>query len=171
VANGQLTGMRGVFLVAAELAARGLIVSPTSRSARGADLLATAPDCRTVYSIQVKTNARNFGFFLVGQHDATIKSESHVFVLVNIRYNNTEYFVIPSIELALLVHEVTSRTGTKWYEVRRNEIIATASKTNGHTSMVEDLIIPIKFVANVGMHCDPSRVKGVGNPTFLPERS
>ena len=35
----QLSGMRGVYLVAAELVARGFIVSVTSRSAAGADLL------------------------------------------------------------------------------------------------------------------------------------
>ena len=37
----QQTGTRGVFLVAAELASRGLIVSPTSRNSFGADLLVT----------------------------------------------------------------------------------------------------------------------------------
>jgi hypothetical protein len=41
VSKGQRTGMRAVFQVAAELAARGLIVSPTSLSAFGADLLVT----------------------------------------------------------------------------------------------------------------------------------
>jgi hypothetical protein len=33
--NKQITGMRGVYLVAAELAKHGFIASPTSRSARG----------------------------------------------------------------------------------------------------------------------------------------
>ena len=37
----QLTGMRGVYLVAAELTRLALIVSPTSRSAQVADLLVT----------------------------------------------------------------------------------------------------------------------------------
>ena len=37
----QLTGMRGVYLVAAELSRLGFIASPTSRSAIGADILAT----------------------------------------------------------------------------------------------------------------------------------
>jgi len=39
--KGQQTGMRAVYLVAAELVGRGLIVSPTSRNAFGADLLVT----------------------------------------------------------------------------------------------------------------------------------
>ena len=82
--KGQLTGMRGVYLVAAELSKRGFVVSPTSRSARGADLLATDPDCHKAFSVQVKTNARTFGFFLVGKHAASVRSESHIFVLVNI---------------------------------------------------------------------------------------
>jgi hypothetical protein len=38
-AKGYLTGMRGVYLVAAELSRLGFVVSPTSRSAVGADLL------------------------------------------------------------------------------------------------------------------------------------
>jgi hypothetical protein len=37
----QLTGMTGVYLAAAELSRLGFVVSPTSRSARGADLLVT----------------------------------------------------------------------------------------------------------------------------------
>ena len=36
----QLTGMRGVYLVAAELSRLGFIASPTSRSAVGSDILA-----------------------------------------------------------------------------------------------------------------------------------
>jgi hypothetical protein len=44
----QTSGMRGVYLVASELARNGLITSPTSRSARGADILATTSDCNRV---------------------------------------------------------------------------------------------------------------------------
>ena len=53
----QLTGMTGVYLAAAELSHRGFIVSPTSRSARGADLLVSDQDCQKAWSVQVKTNA------------------------------------------------------------------------------------------------------------------
>jgi hypothetical protein len=40
--------MRGVYLVAAELSRLGFIVSPTSRSAAGADLLVTSSSCSRV---------------------------------------------------------------------------------------------------------------------------
>ncbi|MBA7572724.1 hypothetical protein ES708_14510 [subsurface metagenome] len=48
--------MRGVYLVAAELAQRGFIASPTSRSARGADILVADQNCKHACSLQVKTN-------------------------------------------------------------------------------------------------------------------
>jgi hypothetical protein len=54
--KGQMTGMLGVYLVAAELSRLGFIVSPTSRSAAGADLLVTDQECQKAWSVQVKTN-------------------------------------------------------------------------------------------------------------------
>jgi hypothetical protein len=47
----QMTGMLGVYLVAAELSGRGFIVSPTSRSAFGADLLVTDQQCKKAWSV------------------------------------------------------------------------------------------------------------------------
>jgi hypothetical protein len=52
--------MLGVYLTAAELTYRGFIVSPTSRSTYGADLLVTDQKCRRAWSVQVKTkNTKN----------------------------------------------------------------------------------------------------------------
>src|SRR5439155_25614959 len=70
----QLTGMRGVYLVAPELSRRGFIASPTSRSAIGADILATDQACRRTYSVQVKTNAKTFGFWLLTEKARTTVS-------------------------------------------------------------------------------------------------
>ena len=81
----HLTGMRGVYLVAAELARLGLITSPTSRSAIGADILATDTACSRAFSVQVKTNTRMFGFWLLSAKAKKIESPSHVYVFVNIR--------------------------------------------------------------------------------------
>lgn len=105
--KGQMTGMRGVYLVAAELTKRGFIVSPTSRSALGADLLVTDQRCKRAYSVQVKTNARTFNFWLIGKKAKDTISDSHIYVLVNIRSNAkrgewVELFVVPSRTLARL---------------------------------------------------------------------
>ncbi len=97
-ANGQLTGMRGVYLVAAELSKLEFIVSLTSRSSFGADILVTDMDCKKTYSVQVKTNAKVFGFWLLNKHSRHLKSKTHIYVFVNLREKKrgTEYFVVPS---------------------------------------------------------------------------
>ena len=97
--------MRGVYLVAAELAKRGFIVSPTSRSAIGADLLVTDQKCKRAYSVQVKTNGRTFNFWLIGKKSKEIVSNTHIYVLVNVRSTKKsgemiEYFVVPSKQLS-----------------------------------------------------------------------
>src|SRR3989337_268872 len=97
---GQQTGMRGVYLVAAELAKRGFIASPTSRSAAGADILVTDRTCNRAYSIQVKTNARTFDFWLLSRHARELISPTHLYVLVNLRsrrgVEEQEFFIVPS---------------------------------------------------------------------------
>jgi hypothetical protein len=121
--KGQITGMRGVYLVASELAKRGFIVSPTSRSAIGADLLVTDHECKKAFSVQVKTNARTFYFWLIGKKAKAIISNTHVYVLVNIRNSRKtgetiEYFVVPS--------KILSRRGYhkgNWQNIKRRNIL------------------------------------------------
>jgi hypothetical protein len=79
----QTSGMRGVYLVASELARNGLITSPTSRSARGADILATTLDCKRALSVEVKTTTNN-KFWQLGEHARSVNSASHVYVFVHI---------------------------------------------------------------------------------------
>lgn len=99
-----MTGMRGVYLVASELSRLGFIASPTSRSALGADILATNQACTKAFSVQVKTNASSFGFWLLSKKAKTMVSRTHIYVLVNIRSNKLgeaiEYYIVPSKVLA-----------------------------------------------------------------------
>lgn len=102
--KGQMSGMRGVYLVAAELSRLGFIASPTSRSARGADILATTHDCDRSFSVQVKTNTTSANFFLLGKHANSLKAKSHIYVLVDIRsregVEEITYYPIPSSFIA-----------------------------------------------------------------------
>jgi hypothetical protein len=108
--------MRGVYLVAAELAARGLVASPTSRSAAGADLLVTDERCANAYSVQVKTNAKSAGFWLVGPKSLGIASDSHIYVFVNLKSaGDHEYYVVPSAFVASHI-KVRHRPRSSWYE-------------------------------------------------------
>ena len=123
--KGQMTGMRGVYLTASELSRLGFIASPTSRSAAGADLLVTNHSCSAAFSVQVKTNARTFGFWLVSEKAQSLSSKSHVYVLVNIRPGKEdevhEYFVVPSRVIAQLSRR-SDHTNSTFYAVSRAEV-------------------------------------------------
>jgi hypothetical protein len=120
----QLTGMTGVYLVAAELSKRGLIASPTSRSAQGADLLVTDINCQRSYAVQVKTNARTFNFWLLGAKAQQVVSKNLIYALVNLRKTETEYFLVPRKIVAGNV-KTSKPSGTRkttWYSIYRNKI-------------------------------------------------
>jgi hypothetical protein len=94
----QLTGMRGVYLVAAELSGHGLIASPTSRSAQGADILCTDAECKKAFSVQVKTKSTKASYWLLSPDYKRFLSDSHIYVFVNVKERGapTEFFIIPS---------------------------------------------------------------------------
>jgi len=114
----QRSGMRGVFLVAAELAGRGLTVSLTSRNAKGADLLVTDQSCNRAYSVEVKTNGTRANFWLLNRGAQELSSPSHVYVLVNLHrdLNAVEYYVVPSGFVAHNVKVERSARAT-WYSI------------------------------------------------------
>lgn len=117
--------MRGVFLVSAQLANFGFIVSPTSRSAKGADILVTDAKCSRAFSVQVKTSTRATSFWLVGKHARDIVSRSHVYVLVWIRSKKggetVEYYVVPSVVLAKGVRTYR-RPRSTFYAIDRRDL-------------------------------------------------
>lgn len=122
VAKGFITGMLGVYLVAAELSRLSLIVSPTSRSAAGADLLVTDEACQMAWSVQVKTNGKAAGFWLVGKSALTIRSPSHVYVFVNLQGDmRPDYIVAHSEYVANHTKTSVSSTGAVWYEFHKKD--------------------------------------------------
>jgi hypothetical protein len=98
----QLIGMRGVYLVAAELSGRGFIASPTSRSARGADILCTDAECKRAFSVQVKTKSTQTSYWLLSRDYKRFVSDSHIYVFVNIKEGGVpaEFFIVPSAVVA-----------------------------------------------------------------------
>jgi hypothetical protein len=116
MASRQQTGMRGVFLVAAELSGRGFIVSVTSRNAFGADLLVTDQKCERAWSVQVKTSSQRTKYWLVGERAETVKSPSHIYVFVGLWSEPPEYHVVPSEFVAAHVSkDKTVRSGVMFY--------------------------------------------------------
>jgi len=97
-ADKLLSGMQGVYLVAAQLVKRGYVASVTSRNTAGADILVTDRECQRAYAVQVKTNKKTFDFWLAG--NVKNVSPCYIYVLVNIRNGKNgeqvEYYVVPS---------------------------------------------------------------------------
>jgi hypothetical protein len=125
---GQMTGMRGVYLVAAELSRNGFIASPTSRSAMGADILVTDANCKRAWSVQVKTNAKTHSFWLLNAKTKETVSDTHIYALVNLitrRGGETiEYFVVPSeIVAKRLVHDKSKAGTSEWWAIYRDKIM------------------------------------------------
>jgi hypothetical protein len=122
--KGQKSGMHGVYLTAAELSYRGFIVSPTSRSAFGADLLVTDDHCQRAWSVQVKTNQNtSANFWLLSAHCERLTSDSHVYVFVGLMGNGRpKFLVVPSRIVAANVRKDERPSGifysfsrdTKW---------------------------------------------------------
>jgi hypothetical protein len=101
----QMTGMLGAYLAAAELTQKGLIVSMTSRNARGADLLVADQAYKQTWSVQVKTNRKLATFWLLNKEFKQIVSPTHVYLFINLKgEQRPDYYVVPS--------EVVARKGT-----------------------------------------------------------
>ena len=99
-------GMHGVYLAAAELTRRGLIVSPTLRNAPVADLLVTDEDGKRAWSVQVKTNTNKASFWLLNERAKSISSPSHIYIFVNLEGKGCpEYLPVKSECVASHVDE------------------------------------------------------------------
>jgi hypothetical protein len=114
--------MRGVYLVAAELSRLGFVVAPTSRGARGADLLVTDEACLSAFTVQVKTKTGGASYWLVGADAKAHSSPSLVYVFVEIGADigaTVSYFVVPSSVVSQSVCDETFRGGSRWYSLER----------------------------------------------------
>ena len=120
--------MTGVYLVAAELTRRGFIVSVTSRSARGADILATDKKCQRAYSVQVKTNSGYANYWLVGKRSEQTASKSYIYIFVNLDKpikekkfdeEEPEYFIVPS-RVVKIKTEISRHKASTWYSFSRD---------------------------------------------------
>jgi Holliday junction resolvase len=112
--------MRGVFLVAAELAERGFVVSPTSRSARGVDLLASNSDGTRTFAVEVKSTTKQ-SFWIVGKDAGKRPSRNNIWVFVKLGRpkERSRFFVVPSKSL----RRFWNRGKTVSF-IRRRDIVA-----------------------------------------------
>lgn len=124
VKDKRLTGMEGVYLVAAELSRHGFIASVTSRNAAGADILATDQECQYPWTIQVKSNASTFSFWLLSAKAKTTASDTLYYALVNLKKNpkDNEMYFITSNDVSDYM-EIQENKGRLWYFISRNKVV------------------------------------------------
>jgi hypothetical protein len=103
----QITGMRGVYLVAAEMSRHGFIATPTSRSARAADTLCADAECKRAFSVQVKTKSTKASYWLLSSNYRQFVSDSHIYVFVSIKEGGVpaEFFIVPSTAVATKAYD------------------------------------------------------------------
>jgi hypothetical protein len=117
---GQMTGMLGTYLAAAELTRNGLVVSITSRNARGADLLVADQDYKRTWSIQVKTNRKPASSWLLSKDYTELSSDKHIYLFLNLRDVRPDYYVVPSRVVSKLGTTSPVRSGgSVWHEFSR----------------------------------------------------
>lgn len=124
--KGQFTGMTGSFLVAAQLSARSMVASNTSRGAAGVDILVTDAECHVAYSVQVKTNSKSAGFWILGKKEPSIGNDSYIYAFVNLAKDQSgdvtgDYYLVPST----VVRKIARYGGDRWpnYSVYREDIL------------------------------------------------
>ena len=91
----------------------------------GADILVTDQSCQRSFSVQVKTNARTFGFWLLSKKAKEQVSPSHIYALVNIRSRKDgeeiEYYIVSSRVVAnRMVYD--KRPKSEWFSIHRSKI-------------------------------------------------
>jgi hypothetical protein len=121
--DGYMTGMLGLYLTAAELVRLGFIVSVTSRSARGADLLVTNKDCRKAWSVQVKSNSSTSKWWSLNPHAKHMRSPTHMYIFVTIPKNPLNkplFYVVPSRVVADAFKKF-ERPNSTWYGYERQD--------------------------------------------------
>ena len=111
----QITGMTGVYLVAAELSQRGLITTVTSRNVKAADILAATPDAKKTFAVQVKTNSTSLKYWLVGEH--LLHTPNLIYVFVRLKKDKPcDFYVVHSKSVARnTFHEKYGKTKTYWH--------------------------------------------------------
>ena len=116
----QLTGMLGIYLVAAELTSRDFIVAPTPSNTTGVDLFVADQLCRRAWTIQVSTNRRAASSWLLGGWTRDLHSDSHIHVFVNLHGDKRpSYYVVASRTVVEQMKPTANRTGSSVYEFAR----------------------------------------------------
>lgn len=131
--KGQVTGIAGVYYVAAELTIRGLVALVTIRNTRAVDIVALNTKSLKSIGVQVKTNSATspHDFWLLSEKDKRLPNKQLsrlVYVFVNLNPKAPpSFFVVPADIVKKNCH-VSRRKKSIWYSFWMTKASASSHK-------------------------------------------
>jgi len=110
--NKQITGNAGLFYVAYKLSTMGWNVLPTSRNAKGIDIIAYSEDFKVIKKVQVKSfskiQAVNFG-----KNKETLPAD--FYVMVSYVYKKPESYILTAEDVSRML---TQHKSDYWLQIK-----------------------------------------------------
>jgi len=122
----QISGMAGVYYVAAELSRLGYISSVTTRNAKAAGIVAMNDKTSMTVAIQVKTCdvSTSDSYWLLSKGDRQKKPINFVYVFVKLHKDKAhDFYVAPAQFVMNNLQKDKVKTGSEWYYITKDRII------------------------------------------------
>jgi len=110
--NKQITGNAGLFYVAYKLSTMGWNVLPTSRNAKGIDIVAYSEDFKVIKKVQVKSFSK-IEAVSFGQNKETLPADSYV--MVSCIYTKPEAYILTAEDVSGLL---TQNKSGYWLQIK-----------------------------------------------------
>jgi hypothetical protein len=125
VVNRQISGMTGVYYVAAELSKLGYIALVTARNTKAADIVAMNDETGLSVAIEVKTCGISTpdNFWLLDEKDCEKKPNNFVYVFVKLNKDKPhDFYVVPAQFVVENIKKDVAKTGSEWYYIEKEQI-------------------------------------------------
>lgn len=123
--NRQISGMTGVYYVAAELSKRGYAALVTTRNTKSFDIVAVNEKTGTTKSIEVKTcgPSTSDSFWLLGERDCQKRPSNFMYVFVKVFKDKLpDFYVAPAEYVAANTKKEKASTGSVWYSIAKSQL-------------------------------------------------
>lgn len=114
--NRQISGMTGVYYVAAELSKLGYIALVTARNTKAADIVAMNDETGLSVAIEVKTCGISTpdNFWLLDEKDCEKKPNNFVYVFVKLNKDKPhDFYVVPAQFVVENIKKDEAKTGKR----------------------------------------------------------
>jgi hypothetical protein len=123
--NRQISGMMGVYYVAAELSKRGYTAVVTTRNTKSFDIVAVNEKTGATKAIEVKTCgvSTSDSFWLLGKRDYEKRPSNFIYVFVKVFKDKLhDFYVAPADYVAANIQKEKASTGSIWYSISKTQL-------------------------------------------------